>query len=156
MQENQDIPLRNRSTLHQGIYYTYDTTSSENITLDLAVSPSEGSPINYNSNTGLNSWCDPYYLSIQTAAESGLTARGMEVGTLYISTSATRMITDADEFAVDSFTSGDAVTYQYAHYEPEGGSDTISERINRQNKQRCGILKQGDKNEEIYHNARRV
>ena len=35
-------------------------------------------------------------------------------------------------------------------------ADTISERINRQNKQRCGILKQGDKNEEIYHNARRV
>ena len=33
---------------------------------------------------------------------------------------------------------------------------TISEKINRQNKQRCGILKQGDKNEEIYHNARRV
>ena len=33
---------------------------------------------------------------------------------------------------------------------------TISEKISRQNKRKCGILKQGDRSEEIYHNKRRV
>ena len=35
-------------------------------------------------------------------------------------------------------------------------TNTISEKNGRQNQRRCGILKQGDKNEEIYHNKRRV
>ena len=32
-------------------------------------------------------------------------------------------VTQADDWNMDTFTASDGVTYRYAHYEPEGGSD---------------------------------
>lgn len=98
-------------------------TASTFVTLELNVSPSEGSPINYDPATGRNTWCDPYTLDIDTLA--GLTSGGAPVSSATIDPMPAKMVTDVDFMSLDTFTATDGVTYEYAYYIPQGGSDTL-------------------------------
>ena len=100
---------------------------SDTVTLELYASPSDGSPINYDPVPGLNTWCDPYYLTIEVkpAEEEGMLSNGKEVASVTVDTAVSHRFTSVDDIAIASFTSSDNVTYPYAHYEPEGGSKTL-------------------------------
>lgn len=98
---------------------------SDTVALELYASPNDGSPINYEPTAGLNTWCDPDYLTIVKAGDANLTSNGAEVDSLTIDTNASERITSVDDIALDSYTSAGGVTYPYAHYEPEGGSKTL-------------------------------
>ena len=100
-------------------------TPSDTVALELYASPNDGSPINYDPIPGLNTWCDPYYLTITAADGANLTSEGKEVASLTIDTALGHRYTSVDDIAIDSFTASDGVTYPYAHYEPEGGSKTL-------------------------------
>ena len=98
---------------------------SDIVTLELYASPSDGSPINYDPIPGLNTWCDPYYLTIQTTENADFTSNGAEVNEIAINTEFDQRHTSVDDIAIDSFTSSDGVIYPYAHFEPEGGSENL-------------------------------
>lgn len=93
---------------------------SKTITLELAVDPDTGSPFNYSLQTGLNTWCDPYYLTITLSKDAKLTSGGKDVTSFTIDTKSTGMTTAADVFKSDSFTATDGTKYSYAHYPVEG------------------------------------
>ena len=97
---------------------------SDTVTLELYASPSDGSPINYDPVPGLNTWCDPYYLTIE-ANPLDMLSNGAVVSSVTVDTAFGHHFTSVDDIAIDSFTSSDGVTYPYAHYEPEGGSKTL-------------------------------
>ena len=97
--------------------------ASNFVTLELNASPSEGSPINYDPATGRNTWCDPYTLDIDALA--GLTSGGAAVSSVTIDPMPVNMLTDVDFMSLDTFTATDGVTYEYAYYIPQGGSDTL-------------------------------
>lgn len=98
---------------------------SKVLVLSLSVSPESGNPLNYNPATGLNTWCSPYYMEIEQASGRNLTSCGQPVRDLSVRLTPSRMVTSADDIALDSFTSSDRITYPYAHFEPVGGSDTL-------------------------------
>ena len=100
-------------------------TPSDTVALELYASPNDGSPINYDPIPGLNTWCDPYYLTIQTTEGAVFTSNGAEVGGITVNTELNQRYTSVDDIAIDSFTSSDGVIYPYAHYEPEGGSENL-------------------------------
>lgn len=100
------------------------TEPTNMVKLELYVSPSDGSPINYSMPETYNHWSVPYYLTIEKADGAALTVDGTDVD-IAIETEPTAMETAFDDVAVDSFAASDGVTYEYAHYEPEEKSDTI-------------------------------
>ena len=93
--------------------------------LELYASPSDGSPINYDPATGTNTWCDPYSLDILTAPGASFTSNGAQVLSLVVNSASMNMVTDVDFMSLDTFEASDGVKYEYAHYEPSGGSDTL-------------------------------
>ena len=95
------------------------------VTLDLYVSPVDGSPINYDPASGFNTWCDTYALDIRKSFSATLTSNGRAISGMDIDTRMTALVTSVDDVIIDSFTSSDRVTYQYAHYEPADGSKTL-------------------------------
>ena len=98
---------------------------SSKVALELYISPSEGSPLNYSNVNGYNYWTSPYELSISLSDGAALTSEGEAVASLSIDPAYTEMATEFDDVAMDDFTSESGVPYHYAHYEPEGGSETM-------------------------------
>ena len=85
-----------------------EKTSS--IMLRLNEDPEHGCPLLFDFHTFFNTWSQPYEMKI--------TFDGQEI----ICTK-DDFVTQADDWNIDTFTASDGVTYRYAHYEPEGGSD---------------------------------
>ena len=85
-----------------------EKTSS--IMLRLNEDPEHGCPLLFDFHTLFNTWSQPYEMKI--------TFDGQEI----ICTK-DEFVTQADDWNIDTFTASDGVTYRYAHYEPEGGSD---------------------------------
>ena len=96
------------------------TEPSKNVALEIYVDPNTASPFIYSLATGLNSWCDPYYLTITTAEGHALTSGGKEVTSFTIDTTRTAMTTAADMFEEKQFTATDGTNYSYATYKKEG------------------------------------
>ena len=82
------------------------------IMLRLNEDPQHGSPLLFSIHTFFNTWSDPYQMKI--------TYKDQE-----IICTADDFVTQADDWSLDSCTACDGVTYRYAHYEPEGGSDQL-------------------------------
>lgn len=85
-----------------------EKTSS--IMLRLNEDPEHGCPLLFDFHTLFNTWSQPYEMKI--------TFDGQEI----ICTK-DEFVTQADDWNIDTFTASDGVTYRYAHYEPEGGSN---------------------------------
>ncbi|MGM9940601.1 MAG: hypothetical protein ACI32N_01225 [Bulleidia sp.] len=100
-------------------------SASRYAAVELYVSPNDGSPLLFTMSTQLNTWSDPYYLTIETAEGIVLTSEGTDVTTVTIDTALTGKTTDADMFDTASFTAADGITYNYAAYTPETESDTL-------------------------------
>ncbi len=98
--------------------------ASKYVTLDMFVSPNDGSPFLYEFSNQRNLWSNPYYLTISLADGQSLTSDGNAVSALSVDTAYSQRNSAADVFSYDSFTAGDEVTYNYA-YKTKEGSDTL-------------------------------
>lgn len=98
--------------------------ASDQVAIEIAIDPNTASPFNFSIVTGRNVWT-PYTMDIGLAEGAELTSGGTKVAALAIDPDFTATETSADEFKVDSFKASDGTTYQYAHFEPEGGSKTL-------------------------------
>lgn len=96
------------------------TEPSKTVTLELAVDPNTGSPMNYSMTEGVNTWCDPYYLTITLADGAKLASAGTEVKSFTIDTECRGKTTNADQFKIDKYAATDGTEYAYAHYDVEG------------------------------------
>lgn len=128
--ENKDIVIVNNEHTIKDVYLCDEKgektdQASKYIQSKLGVSPTEGSPLLYSAKTGFNTWSDPYELNIQLSEDADLTSNGKEVTSWTIDTAYTARVTSVDQFKKESFTATDGVTYQYASYEPQEGSDTL-------------------------------
>lgn len=99
--------------------------ASKYITLELYVSPNDGNPLLYDFKTQLNTWSNPYYLTIEKTENAVLTSKGRAVESLQIDQAYTAKYTAADAYKTDEFKAGDGTVYAYAHFEPEKQSDTL-------------------------------
>ena len=88
------------------------TTKSKHITLELKVSPDDGSPFIY---SGVNDWTDPYYLTFDLKTklnEDVITTLNIE------QEESGKIMPQADQFAYDKHSATDGRTYSYAHFTP--------------------------------------
>lgn len=97
---------------------------SHYITIEMYVSPNEGSPFIYSLATGFNSWCDPYELHISLKDGATLVAPYEEIDTLNIEASIDvagdgKICPQGEVFAIGEYTAKDGVTYSYAEYIPD-------------------------------------
>lgn len=94
--------------------------SSKFITIDLKVSPSEGSPFLYDFMvTQFNDWAKPYYLSISLADKKSLLSGKNNIVKLSIDKNfSARIMPEADKFSIDKYKS-DNITIDYAYYAPK-------------------------------------
>ena len=72
-----------------------------------------------------NTWSKPYTLTVSKTDDAKLTSNGTEVKEFTINPEAASKTTSADRYQMHSYQAEDGVTYQYASYEPEGGSKTL-------------------------------
>lgn len=101
------------------------TDPSTHVKLELYVSPNDGSPLLFTLSTQYNTWSKPYTLTVSKTDDAKLTSNGTEVKEFTINPEATSKTTSADQYQMHSYQAEDGVTYQYASYEPEGGSKTL-------------------------------
>lgn len=94
--------------------------ASQYVALELYVSPNDGSPFSYSMTTDLNSWCDPYYLTICLSETAELTSGGEKIANFTIAKEATGKTTAADIFEEKDFVGTDGTTYSYSTYTVEG------------------------------------
>lgn len=99
--------------------------ASKYVALELYVSPSDGSPLQYEVATQYNTWSDPYFLTITKSESAKLQSEGTDVKELQIDTAFTEKKTAADAYQVDQFEASDGVSYAYASYKPQEESDTL-------------------------------
>ena len=78
---------------------------SKNVTIEMYVSPSEGSPFLFSMKTMYNSWSNPYYLTITNKEY-----------TLEIAQEYTKKYTSVDNFDYKVFKSSQGIEYKYATY----------------------------------------
>lgn len=128
--ETKDVVIVNNERTINDVYLCDENgqkvdSASQYIRFELGVSPSEGGAFLYTVSTGYNTWSDPYELAIELADGAKITSGGKEVTSFAIDTAYTQRTTVVDAFEKKSFTSSDDVTYQYACFEPEQGSDTL-------------------------------
>lgn len=96
--------------------------SSKYVTVEMYVSPSEGSPFIYDMNTGKNSWCNPYTLAVSAKATGtdGETYTVSGENTIDLTKSENRVCPDVDGiFNVDNDYNG----IKYGVYTPTTDSD---------------------------------
>lgn len=98
---------------------------STHVKLELYVSPNDGSPLLFTLSTQFNTWSKPYTLTVSKTDDAKLTSNGTEVKEFTINPEAASKTTSADQYQMHSYQAEDGVTYQYASYEPEGGSKTL-------------------------------
>lgn len=101
------------------------TDPSTHVKLELYVSPNDGSPLLFTLSTQFNTWSKPYTLTVSKTDDAKLTSNGTEVEEFTINPEAASKTTSADQYQMHSYQAEDGVTYQYASYEPEGGSKTL-------------------------------
>lgn len=101
------------------------TELSKNITIELNISPTEGSPFIYYTPTDYNLWSDPYILNITKSNTSTLKSDGKIVEALRINPMNTGETTSADMFNMGTFTSTDDITYEYASFVRKNPSETL-------------------------------
>lgn len=101
------------------------TESSNYITVEMYVSPNQGSPINYAMATARNSWSDPYTLTFSLTEGASVDSLGEAVTSFMIDTVSTGFTTNADAFLSSTFTATDGVTFNYVTYEPTEPSETL-------------------------------
>lgn len=101
------------------------TDPSTHVKLELYVSPNDGSPLLFTLPTQYNTWSKPYTLTVSKTDDAKLTSNGTEVEEFTINPEAASKTTSADQYQMHSYQAEDGVTYQYASYEPEGGSKTL-------------------------------
>ena len=100
-------------------------SSSNYITIEMYVSPSEGSPFFYNFMSGRNVWCETYKLNVSlvdgmtlTAGEETVNALAIEAD-INVSDPAERICPQLDDFdTTKTYTATDGTTYSYAEYLP--------------------------------------
>ena len=98
---------------------------STHVKLELYVSPNDGSPLLFTLSTQYNTWSKPYTLTVSKTDDAKLTSNGTEVKEFTINPEAASKTTSVDQYQMHSYQAEDGVTYQYASYEPEGGSKTL-------------------------------
>lgn len=101
------------------------TDPSTHVKLELYVSPNDGSPLLFTLSTQFNTWSEPYTLTVSKTDDAKLTSNGTEVKEFTINPEAASKTTSVDQYQMHSYQAEDGVTYQYASYEPEGGSKTL-------------------------------
>lgn len=101
------------------------TDPSTHVKLELYVSPNDGSPLLFTLSTQFNTWSKPYTLTVSKTDDAKLTSNGTEVEEFTINPEAASKTTSVDQYQMHSYQTEDGVTYQYASYEPEGGSKTL-------------------------------
>lgn len=101
------------------------TDPSTHVKLELYVSPNDGSPLLFTLSTQYNTWSKPYTLTVSKTDDAKLTSNGTEVKEFTINPEAASKTTSVDQYQMHSYQAEDGVTYQYASYEPEGGSKTL-------------------------------
>ena len=100
------------------------TTSASNyVTVEMYVSPSEGSPFIYSLLTGFNSWCNPYKLHVSLASGETLVAGSETIATLDVTPEIDvagdgKICPQGEVFTMKSYTAKDGTTYSYADYAP--------------------------------------
>ncbi|MCR5271392.1 MAG: prolyl oligopeptidase family serine peptidase [Lachnospiraceae bacterium] len=90
---------------------------TENVKLELYVSPNDGSPFLFSMTTQFNTYSNPYYLTI-TSSDSA--AFSLDIAQEYVNKE-----TSADNWSVDSYEATDGVKYDYAYFNPETDTDTL-------------------------------
>lgn len=81
---------------------------SKHVTIEMYVSPQEGSPLLFSFSTMFNTWSKPYYLTITN-----------KDNTLEIEKEFTEKLTSVDHFTYKEYTTTQGIQYKYATYEPE-------------------------------------
>ena len=100
-------------------------SSSNYITIEMYVSPNEGSPFFYDFMSGRNIWCETYKLNVSlvdgmtlTAGEEVVNALAVEAD-INVSDPAERICPQLDDFdTTKTYTATDGTTYSYAEYLP--------------------------------------
>lgn len=122
------------------------TKASNYITIEMYVSPNDGSPFIYRLSTGRNDWCNPYRLKISLASGATLTAGDETINDLDITQDIDvekegKISPQLDKWTQKSYKAVDGINYSYAEYTPakdkkknalviwlhgagEGGTDT--------------------------------
>lgn len=95
------------------------------VELELACSPSDGSPFLYTMATGYNTWSDPYDINITLGEGVELTSGGTAVTSVAIEPVAAKKTTSADAWTTDSYKCADGTTYAYAAFAPEEESKNL-------------------------------
>ncbi len=81
---------------------------SKHVTIEMYVSPHVGSPLLFSFSTFLNTWSNPYYLTITN-----------KDNTLKIEKEYTNKLTSADHFECKEFKTSQGITYKYATYKSQ-------------------------------------
>ena len=107
------------------------TSESEYITLDLRISPVEGSPIVWSMQTWTNSWADPYELKVNLkdgaklfTADGTVTALSID-GVIDVKDPENEkvMIPQLEGYEYSTFTASDGLEIPYGLYTPENADD---------------------------------
>lgn len=99
-------------------------TASEYITIEMYVSPSDGSPFIYRPSTGFNSWCNPYKLHVSLASGATITAGEEEINNLDVVADIDvekegKLCPQLDKWTQKSYKAVDGINYSYAEYTPK-------------------------------------
>lgn len=89
-------------------YGNKENTSSNYMTIELAISPSVGSPFIFHTTTQLNNWCNPYRLHIS----------GMDVNPDIDVEGDAKSCPQLDKWTMNSYKAVDGIKYAYAEYKP--------------------------------------
>lgn len=106
-------------------------SDSNIVTVEMVISPNEGSPFIYKLENGRNTWSDPYNLTITLSDTAALTSGGKTVTGIEIpaavDVAGNQKVSDAlHGWKLDGkFTASDGQEYSYAEFVPEGNSDTL-------------------------------
>lgn len=101
------------------------TKASKYLTIEMYISPNDGSPFIYSLATGFNSWCNPYRLHVSLAKGAQLTSGDEIVSELNVTADIDvagdgKICPQLDKFNVyeKSFKASDGTVYSYADYAP--------------------------------------
>ena len=99
--------------------------ASPYVALEIEVGPDKASPFLVSEAAMMNIYARPYTCNITLNEEADWTSKGIEVTSFEVDPNAVTMTTDADVFALDTYTTSSGVTYDYAAYTPDQKSDTL-------------------------------
>ena len=103
------------------------TDDSNIVTVEMAISPSEGSPISWNQSAFKNSWANPYELNVsivdgQDITSAGETIRELDVESKIDVAKDGKVCPQLDGFEISDFTDSEGGKTNYALYTPKKDS----------------------------------